>query len=38
MEARLVTRQGPSQWLREDLFETSIPPLAHAARPPRFEF
>ena len=38
MEARLVTRQGPSQWLREDLFETSIPPLLHAARPPRFEF
>ena len=38
MEARLVTRQGPTQWLREDLFETSIPPLVHAARPPRFEF
>jgi protein-L-isoaspartate(D-aspartate) O-methyltransferase len=38
MEARLITRQGPSQWLREDLFETSIPPLLHAARPPRFEF
>ena len=38
MEARLVTRQGPTQWLREDLFETSIPPLVHAARPPRVEF
>ena len=38
MAARLVTRQGPSEWLREDLFETSIPPLVHAARPPRFVF
>ncbi|MFO1406329.1 MAG: protein-L-isoaspartate O-methyltransferase [Steroidobacteraceae bacterium] len=38
MEARLITRQGHAEWLREDLFETSIPPLLHAPRPPRFEF
>lgn len=38
MEARLITRQGPSEWLREGLFETSIPPLVHATRPPRFVF
>ena len=30
MEAMLFTRTGPEQWAREDLFETSIPPLENA--------
>jgi protein-L-isoaspartate(D-aspartate) O-methyltransferase len=38
MEARLVTRIGPDEWLRESLFETAIDPLVHAARPSRFVF
>ena len=38
MEARLVTRIGPDQWLRESLFETAMDPLLHATRPSRFVF
>lgn len=38
MAARLVTRTGPDQWLRQDLFETFIDPLVHAARPSEFVF
>ena len=30
MEAMLFTRTAPEQWAREDLFETSIPPLENA--------
>ncbi len=38
MEARLVTRIGPDEWLRENLFETAMDPLVHATRPSRFVF
>jgi len=38
MEARLITRTGENAWLSEALFETSIPPLLHAAETPRFRF
>ena len=38
MEARLVTRVGRDQWLRESLFETVIDPLLHAEHPSRFVF
>jgi protein-L-isoaspartate(D-aspartate) O-methyltransferase len=38
MEARLVTRSGPSEWITESLFETCIDPLLNAAQPPRFTF
>ena len=38
MEARLVTRVGQDQWLRESLFETVIDPLLHAAQASRFVF
>jgi protein-L-isoaspartate(D-aspartate) O-methyltransferase len=36
MEALLITRINASSWTRESLFETSIPPLLHAAVPQRF--
>jgi protein-L-isoaspartate(D-aspartate) O-methyltransferase len=36
MEALLVTRIDAANWTRESLFETSIPPLLHAAQPQRF--
>jgi len=36
MEALLITRVDTSSWTRESLFETSIPPLVHAARPQSF--
>ena len=38
MEARLVTRTGPSEWATGSLFETCIDPMENAARPPRFSF
>ncbi|MEO8223768.1 MAG: protein-L-isoaspartate O-methyltransferase [Gammaproteobacteria bacterium] len=38
MEARLLTRQGPDQWLTTTLFETSLPALRHAATPSHFKF
>jgi len=38
MEAQRITRTGAGEWLRESLFETSIEPLVHAPRPPRFVF
>jgi protein-L-isoaspartate(D-aspartate) O-methyltransferase len=36
MEALLITRVDASNWTRESLFETSIPPLLHAAQPQNF--
>ncbi|MGB5104422.1 MAG: protein-L-isoaspartate O-methyltransferase [Steroidobacteraceae bacterium] len=38
MAAQRITRTGAGQWLRESLFETSLEPLVHAPRPPRFVF
>lgn len=38
MEAQRITRTGAGDWLRESLFETSVEPLVHAPRPPRFVF
>lgn len=38
MEARLVTRTGPSEWSAESLFETVIDPLVNATEPSRFNF
>ena len=38
MEAMLFTRSGESTWSRESLFETMIPPLVGAVRPPSFVF
>lgn len=38
MEALLVRRTAPDGWVREALFETDLPPLVNAPRPPRFEF
>ncbi len=38
MEARLVRRTAADQWVSESLFETVIPPLVGAPRPPRFVF
>jgi protein-L-isoaspartate(D-aspartate) O-methyltransferase len=38
MEARLVTRTGRDEWLRQSLFETMMDPLLHAPRPSRFVF
>ena len=37
-EAVRVTRTGPSDWLRESLFEMGMPALLHAPEPPRFVF
>jgi len=36
MEALLITRIDERNWSRESLFETSLPPLLHAAQPRRF--
>ncbi|WP_127478810.1 protein-L-isoaspartate O-methyltransferase family protein [Sulfurivermis fontis] len=36
MEALLITRVGENHWTRESLFETELPPLQNAPRPPRF--
>jgi protein-L-isoaspartate(D-aspartate) O-methyltransferase len=38
LEARRVTRTGPTDWLQESLFETGMPPLLNAAGPPGFVF
>ncbi|MCU0975992.1 MAG: protein-L-isoaspartate O-methyltransferase [Steroidobacteraceae bacterium] len=38
MEARLVTRTGPSEWSTESLFETCMDPMENSPRPPRFSF
>jgi protein-L-isoaspartate(D-aspartate) O-methyltransferase len=38
LEALRVTRTGSDDWMRESLFETGMPPLIHAAEPPRFVF
>jgi protein-L-isoaspartate(D-aspartate) O-methyltransferase len=38
MEARRITRTGPSELLRESLFETVMDPLIHAAEPAKFVF
>jgi protein-L-isoaspartate(D-aspartate) O-methyltransferase len=38
MDARLVTRTGRDEWLRQSLFETVMDPLVHAQRPSRFVF
>jgi len=36
MEALLITRIGSTNWTRESLFETSIPPLLNTAAPQSF--
>lgn len=38
MEARLITRTAPDEWISTSLFETSIEPLLNAQQPPRFVF
>jgi hypothetical protein len=38
VEARLVTRVGADEWLRDSLFEFGMDPLLHARQPPRFNF
>ena len=38
MEAQRITRAGQGEFVRESLFEVSIDPLVHAARPPKFVF
>jgi len=38
LEALRVTRTDGDDWMRESLFETGMPPLIHAAEPPRFVF
>jgi protein-L-isoaspartate(D-aspartate) O-methyltransferase len=38
MEAQLVTRTGPAEFLRETLFETVMDALIHAPEPPKFVF
>lgn len=38
MSARLVRRTSPTDWMSQDLFETWVEPLLHAAHPPRFVF
>ncbi len=38
MEARLVERTGERDWRSLSLFETSLAPLVHAAKPPGFTF
>ncbi|MEJ2533971.1 MAG: protein-L-isoaspartate O-methyltransferase [Gammaproteobacteria bacterium] len=38
MEACLWTRLGATEWVCESLFETDLPPLINASRPPQFEF
>lgn len=36
MEATLVTRKGETEWQREILFETELPPLLNVPQPSRF--
>lgn len=38
MEAWKITRLGEREWQREGLFETVVPALVNAARPPEFVF
>jgi protein-L-isoaspartate(D-aspartate) O-methyltransferase len=38
MEAVLITRVSASEWMREGLFETVLPPLRGALEPPKFVF
>ena len=38
MEAMLVKRIGVDKWVRDVLFETSLPPLAHSQKPDAFRF
>jgi len=38
MEAVLITRVSDNQWQRESLFETELPALINAAKPPAFVF
>ncbi|MCI0564430.1 MAG: protein-L-isoaspartate O-methyltransferase [Nitrososphaera sp.] len=38
MDARLITRAGPSAWTSESLFETDLPQLRGAPQPQRFVF
>lgn len=38
MEAQLITRIGPEEWVTESLFETELTPLINAPQPPRFVF
>ena len=38
LAAQRVTRASSDDWMRESLFETGMPPLIHAAEPPRFVF
>ena len=38
MEAVLFTRVAVDRWVRRSLFETCLPPLVHAPRPPAFTF
>ena len=38
MDARLITRAGPSEWTSESLFETDLPELHGAPQPQRFVF
>ncbi len=38
MEVVLITRVGESQWARESLFETELPPLLNAPEVEQFEF
>jgi protein-L-isoaspartate(D-aspartate) O-methyltransferase len=38
MDAILVRRVGPSEWIRESLFETVVEPLTGAAAAPKFVF
>ena len=38
MEARRVTRSGRGETESQSLFETVMPPLIHAADPPKFVF
>jgi protein-L-isoaspartate(D-aspartate) O-methyltransferase len=38
MSALLITRINENQWAEEELFETVIPPLINAEKPPEFVF
>ena len=38
MDAILVTRVGESEWARESIFETDLPPLVNTVAPPAFRF
>ncbi|MCC5860806.1 MAG: protein-L-isoaspartate O-methyltransferase [Gammaproteobacteria bacterium] len=38
MDARLIQKTATGEWMEESLFETVVPPLRNALRPPRFQF